>query len=135
MASFVSGDQSRQQHPAEQSYFSFTVRISILSLSIVEYLKLFFFLKGVLDLLHPLHWTLILYTQTHGCGPPVKSIFATLTENHCFTSWLMVLTSQVISFYRLQQSFRLFLMLTFSPATLVLSKCCVGRTCNIYGLY
>lgn len=27
------------------------------------------------------------------------------------------------------------LMLTLSPATLVLSKCCVGRACDIYGLH
>lgn len=45
-------------------------------------------------------------------------VFASLTEKHCFTSWLMVaLTSRVIS-----QKFRTLLMLTLSPATSVLAS-------------
>lgn len=59
--------------------------------------------------------------------------FALLSEKHCFTSWLIVSpTSKVISFRSLHQSFWLFLMLTSYPATLVLSKRCVGSARDIY---
>ena len=63
----------------------------------------------------------------HGWG-----VFASLIEDHCFTSWqTCALTFQVFSFYCLQESFGLFNADSQPSSTLVLSKCCVGRPCNI----
>lgn len=113
MASIVSGDQSRRQHPAEPSHFSFTVWISTLPLSSISSCN------------HFLEVERIVFSHSWVCG---ESVFAALTEKHCFTSWLWRLRSFPFTVYNKVSAFPN--VHYKSTATLMLSKRCVGRAGN-----